>query len=268
MTTNNSLNNSSSPFDVNNLHLETNTISSTDTNGNIILNPDGTGDTNISSGDLNVLGGSVSIDPGAATDSFIQLDESTTGKWRLGNDATDDSFRISQGSALGTNDTFIMSVDGERTMPLQPAFLAVLETTDTDVTGAGSVYLVGTNTAYVERFDQGGDFVTSPCTFTAPIDGKYQLNFNWAFQGMDSNMTSMSNRIITSNETFNVCRENPWEDRNTDTGRTSQCGVIFCEMDAADTSTYQVQISGSLSGDDADLSNAQSSNAVSGWLVV
>ena len=42
-TTTNALNNNSSTFDVDNLNFEGNTIGSTDTNGNIILSPDGTG---------------------------------------------------------------------------------------------------------------------------------------------------------------------------------------------------------------------------------
>jgi len=58
MATNNALNNSSSPFDVDNLHLETNTISSTDTNGDLNLTPDGTGTvivgTDLDVGNLNL----------------------------------------------------------------------------------------------------------------------------------------------------------------------------------------------------------------------
>ena len=42
-TTTNALNNSATVFDVDNLKLDGNTISSTDTDGNIVLQPDGTG---------------------------------------------------------------------------------------------------------------------------------------------------------------------------------------------------------------------------------
>ena len=71
-----------------------------------------------SSGDFTSLSGtSITSDPGAATDAFLQFDESTTGKWRIGNDATDDSFRISQGSALGTNDGLIITSAGVPTFP-------------------------------------------------------------------------------------------------------------------------------------------------------
>lgn len=49
MATINSINNKASPFDVDNLHMAVNTLSSTNTNGNIILNPNGTGLVSIAS---------------------------------------------------------------------------------------------------------------------------------------------------------------------------------------------------------------------------
>ena len=67
----------------------------------------------------------LTIDPGATGDSFIQFDINATGEFRIGvDDASGDAFVIAQGSALGTNDTFVMTAAGERTMPLQSAFLA------------------------------------------------------------------------------------------------------------------------------------------------
>jgi len=72
---------------------------------------------------------SLTIDPGASGDSFVQFDINATGEFRIGVDDTDDSFRVSQGSALGTNDTFIMTDAGEKTTPLQPAFLAYVGST-------------------------------------------------------------------------------------------------------------------------------------------
>lgn len=180
MATNNALDNSSSPFNVDNLHFETNTISSTDTNGNVILDPDGTGDVQVASGSLQVdagdvviLGGAASIDPGAATDSYLQFNESTTGKWRCGNDASDDSWRLSQGSALGTNDTFIMTTAGERTMPLQPAFFALDAVAATNATGDGTVFTIIYDN---EVTDQNGDYDPTTGIFTAPVTGLYFFN--------------------------------------------------------------------------------------------
>lgn len=45
--TQNSINNATSSLDVQNLHLEGNTLSSTDTNGNVIVSPEGTGEVSI-----------------------------------------------------------------------------------------------------------------------------------------------------------------------------------------------------------------------------
>lgn len=183
--TSNSLNNEATIFDVDNIRLDGNTISSTNTNGNINLDPDGTGDFNVTSGDVNIQGGSATIDPGAATDAFLQFDESTTAKWRLGNDATDDSYRISQGSALGTNDVFTSSTVGEINLPLQPRFVAVLNGDVNNVTGNGTNYQVAFN---AESVDVGGGFDTGTGIYTAPASGFY--HFYAALQM--NNMTSVT----------------------------------------------------------------------------
>lgn len=50
--TQNAINNSASSMDIDNLNIDGNTISSTDTNGNIILAPDGSGDVSITSASI------------------------------------------------------------------------------------------------------------------------------------------------------------------------------------------------------------------------
>jgi len=115
----------------------------------------------------------LTVDPGASGDSFVQFDINGTGEFRVGVDDTDDSFRISQGSALGTNDTFIMTAAGERTMPLQPAFLAVLSTTQNNVTGNNTKYSYVCDT---EVFDQNSDYNNTTGIFTAPVTGRYVIS--------------------------------------------------------------------------------------------
>ena len=123
-------------LDVDNLRLDGNTLSSTDTNGDVVIDPDGTGDVQVTSGDVTLLEGAVIVDPGASGDSFIQFNINTTAEFRIGVDDDDgDSFKISQGSALGTNDTFVVTSSGEITIPLQPSFQAYL---GTNTGGAGS----------------------------------------------------------------------------------------------------------------------------------
>lgn len=161
----------------------------------------------IFTGDISTTGGSVTVDPGAATDSFIQFDESTTGKWRIGNDATDDSYRLSQGSALGTNDTFIMTSAGERTMPLQPAWLGRLPSNETNETGDGTTYILGdtdVGVAVTEIYDQSGDFTpgsSNGATFTSPVSGIYYLNCLWRI-GSIGTTTDILMNLITSNRTY------------------------------------------------------------------
>jgi len=112
---------------------------------------------------------SLTVDPGVSGDSYVQHSINTTGKFRIGVDDTDDSFRISQGSVLGINDTFVMTDAGERTLPLQPAFSAYVSSTINNVIGGGSYAIIHDT----ELFDVGGDYNTSTGVFTAPITGKY-----------------------------------------------------------------------------------------------
>lgn len=117
----------------------------------------------------------ITIDPGASGDSFIQYNINSTGEFRIGVDDTDDSFRISQGNALGTNDTFVMTSAGINTLPLQPCFLAILSSSANDVTGDNTYYTIIFDT---EVFDIGSGYNNSTGIFTAPITGKYFLTSN------------------------------------------------------------------------------------------
>lgn len=212
----------------------------------------------IFAGDISTTAGSVTVDPGAATDSFIQFDEATTGKWRCGNDATDDSFRLSQGSALGTNDTFIMTSTGENTRPLQPAFSAYLGTTDSNVTGNGTTFTLGSGNALTEIFDQNSDFVTSG-TFTAPVTGKYFFYSQIECQ-QATGATSFELQIITSNNTF------AFATLISSLAVQTKTMCAFADMDATDTTTFTVRLNG-IGADTADVLADGLETIVSGYLV-
>ena len=184
----------------------------------------------------------ITSDPGAATDSFIQFDEATVAKWRMGNDATDDSFRISRGSALGTNDVFVMTVGGERTLPTQPAFLAYLASSDTNATGTGTIYKIGTQ-ALTEVFDQNGDMNTNG-TFTAPITGRYQLCGHVYLQAIGANASIARIQIDASNR-------DTLSDIELDDAQATTYGCqsnILMDMDAGDTAFVEVFVTG-MAGD-------------------
>jgi len=183
----------------------------------------------------------ITIDPGASGDSFLQFSINGTGEFRIGVDDNDsDKFKISQGSALGTNDTFIMTSSGERTMPLQPAFLAYLASSDSSVTGDGTTFTMGSGNALTEIFDQGGDFNTNG-TFTAPITGRYELIGAMRVNGLTSSHTKIEINIVTSNGTYGGLEANP--------ASIDYSGIILftwsalVDMDSADTATLQVTVS-------------------------
>lgn len=210
---------------------------------------------------INNSASDLTIDPGASGDSFVQFDINTTGEFRIGVDDTDDSFRMSQGSALGTNDTFIMTAAGERTMPLQPAFSALIATSDLNRTGAGTFYTVGTNTAWTEIFDQNSDFNTNG-TFTAPITGRYYLTASITVTGC-TNASLFIVYIVTSNRIYPTINARPSSAANETT--TLSC---LADMDASDTATVQISVSGE-AGDTVDILGDATNpwNAFSGYLV-
>ncbi len=188
---------------------------------------------------LNKESQELTIDPGASGDSFVQLDINTTSEFRVGVDDTDDSFRISQGSALGTNDTFIMTAAGERTMPLHPAFSANNEVSDVDVTGDGTVYTVIFNQ---ELFDQGSDYDTTTGIFTAPITGRYHFSCSVRTKDFDGTFTDGNIRIATSNNVFFGAQES--DSLRISNSYFSQRFDVIADMDASDTVEIQIQWSG------------------------
>ncbi len=115
---------------------------------------------------------SISVGGASAGDSSLNFNVLSLTDFEIGIDNNDDDkLKISASSTLGTNDTFIMTTAGERTLPLQPAFQAI-GAGGTNITGDNTPFIIGSSGAWTENFDQGGDFNTNG-TFTAPIAGKY-----------------------------------------------------------------------------------------------
>jgi hypothetical protein len=188
----------------------------------------------------------VTVDPGASGDSYVQFDINGTGEWRIGVDDNDsDKFKISQGSALGTNDTFVMTADGERTLPLQPSFLASINAED-NVTGNATVHYVGSTTAMTEIIDRGSDFdpgdgAGTNATFTAPITGLYFLTYTIGIDIDPTGGEEYLNFIITSNRNYSTASY-PTENRLS--GFSGLNGDLKCtsssiaDMDEGDTAKY------------------------------
>lgn len=210
----------------------------------------------------------ITIDPGASGDSYIQFNINGTGKFRIGVDDTDsDAFVISQGSALGTNNTFRISADGECNIPLQPLFIAS-ENDELNVTGDGTVHAVGSVAAMTEVLDVGSDFTPgngagTGATFTAPITGLYSLNMpELQYQAPSTGGTTVTRSIITSNRTYQFSN-NPTEQLVANFYGPNRFLVMSCaivaDMDSADTATFNITGSGGSKVDDVFFSGTRAS---------
>lgn len=217
---------------------------------------------------LNNVAEELTIDPGASGDSFVQFDINATGEFRIGvDDDASDAFKISQGSALGTNDTFVMTAAGERTMPLQPAFMARLLSDESNVTGDGTVATVGVATAWTEIYDQGADFNTNG-TFTAPVTARYSFEATALIDDTISSHTAGLGILNASNRDVKFEFNNPfavgWE-----TGAFyTYAGSCSIDMDAADTMIFQVQVSNGTKVIDVRGDASGQWTSFSGWLSV
>ena len=197
---------------------------------------------------INKKTGQLTVDPGAAGDSFVQFNIATVAKFRIGGYDTDNSFRVSQGSALGTNDMMTISTTGEVNLPLQPTFSAYLSAQQANVTGNLTAYSYVCDT---EVFDVGGNYATGTGVFTAPITGRYFLSAGAYLTGSVT-IDRILVYIVTSNRTYrtviyrNASAEGIW-------GNIS----VLVDMDASDTAYPQAYTY----GNGADTSDLEPSTA-------
>ena len=149
----------------------------------------------------------------------------------------------------------------EVTQPSQPAFLAYLGTTDSNVTGNGTVYTLGSGNNLTEVFDQNSDFNVNG-TFTAPVDGRYLLTFKATISGL-AQATDFEINLITTLRTYMALRN-----YNATAGSLQKAITIVADMDATDTATYTIEVNGEAADTGDALGAADLRNAVSGCLLV
>ena len=184
----------------------------------------------------------LTIDPGASGDSFVQFAINTTGEFRIGvDDDASDSFKISQGSALGSNDTFIMSASGERTMPLQPAFLARPASNETNITGDGTVATLIFGT---EIFDQNSDF-DGTSTFTAPVSGRYLFQTAVFLEDLTSSHTAYELYFSCTGRDYRLKTTNFAASQFVNSNQFNANGEAVIDMTAGDTCVVKIMVSGS-----------------------
>jgi hypothetical protein len=168
--------------------------------------------------------------------------------------------------SIGNNPTYFdIDSTGAVTFPLQPAFLAYLPTSDTNATGNGTIYTLGSGTALTSVFDRGSNF-NSNGTFTAPVTGIYL--FSLVLQV--SNMTLMTESlcsIITTARTYKGGIINPTTVKSL-SGIYSFSMTQLCDMSVNDTATFTCRISNGLSASATIVgSSSPYSSYVSGHLV-
>ena len=165
------------------------------------------------------------------------------------------------------NTYIVATATNEVTMPLQPAFGAYLGSDDTNVTGNGTVYTLGTNVALTEVFDQNADFNVNG-TLTSPVTGRYFIECTMDLTTPAGNEIGGVHRIVTSNASYKISM-NPDTYTNGSGGSYGLCIHHTVDMDAADTATFTVEHLGNV----ADTSDIRAPTAkgrgtvVSGFLV-
>ena len=208
----------------------------------------------------------LTINSTATEDAFLQFSIGGTGEFRIGVDATDDSFRIAQGSALGTTDTWVMTSAGERTLPLTSAFEARMTSDDNNVSGDNTVFTVIYD---VEDFDQNADMNIGTGIFTAPITGRYLLCWGYCMY-IDATGGDVERcDLVTSNRTYNGLwrpTKNRVANLDGENGYMSYSQSAICDMDAADTA-YLRWISGNNAKADDIIADNSTSTNFSGVLI-
>jgi len=128
-------------------------------------------------------------------------------------------------------DHMVIDSTGAVTKPLQPAFNALVGSTQT--------FNNNTNTTVVfvtERYDTNGDFASN--TFTAPVTGKYLLSYGIYFMDVDTDMVYVQNEITTSNRTYYNAFSTTGFDATNQYWNLNQ--TVVADMDANDTAVVKV----------------------------
>ncbi len=182
--------------------------------------------------DFKLTAKTLSIGGAAAADSKIVFDGNAQ-DYHIGLDDSTDDLTIGLGSTLGTTSHIVIDEAGCVTKPLQPAFLAVNEGSDSITNATETTIALDT-----EIFDVNGDVASN--TFTAPVTGKYFLSGHVRLDA-GSSSNDRFNRVYLR---FNASNRSPqFEMGQVYTDEDDRMGVtgsIVLDMDASDTVVMRV----------------------------
>lgn len=174
-------------------------------------------------------GGIVKAASGSAATPGINFGDTATGFYKV----TTNQVGLSANGVLA----WYQTAAGEFRMPLQPCFLAYCSAVASNVTGDGTTYIVICDT---EVIDANADYDNVTGAFTAPVTGKYLLQFQALFSGMGTTHTSHDVLVVTSNRQYtfeDTFASNPFSQRTVNVS-------VIADMDAADTCSFKLQVVG------------------------
>jgi fibronectin-binding autotransporter adhesin len=199
---------------------------------------------------------------GTAADATYQSTISGGQAWTWGLDNSDsDAFALAGSATLGSTNVMRVSTAGEINFPLQPAFLAYVNTAIPNVVGDATVYTIIFDT---EVYDQNGDFNLGTSTFTAPVTGKYHFDFGVLITGGTS-ISAMNGQIVTTALTY---QKGGFSSVTLTTAALIH-STVTVPMTAGDTATFAI-VSTDSGGKVDDVAGVTGSNPrtwVNGWLV-
>ena len=127
---------------------------------------------------------------------------------------------------------------GAVTKPLQPAFLVRPSSEQSNI----PINATTTVVFDTEIFDQNGDFASN--LFTAPVDGRYQLNVQLMIQQMDKDTDYVAIDLRTSNRTYVYYHDNDGMAADMPNGKEVTIAVL-ADMDANDTAFVVLSLANS-----------------------
>ena len=156
---------------------------------------------------------------------------------------------------------FQVTDDGYVTQPIQPSFLANLNSSSANVTGDNTIYTV----VGAEIFDLGSNYNASTGVFTAPVSGYYKFGLGTVLQECNTGdgHTAGQLTLVTSNASY-VAQQSILTASDGQYGLTL---AILVPMDANDTASMTIQVNGGAKTVDAKGSTGARPTWFSGSLV-
>jgi len=188
--------------------------------------------------------GDVTIGDASAADKKILFDGNAQ-DFHIGLDDSTDSLTIGLGSALGTTSHMVIDANGHVTKPLQSCCLVKPNSTISNVSNSSAITMTFDN----EIFDVNGDFASN--TFTAPVTGKYLINFSLALSNIDTAANYYQAYINTSNRNYFTANYDP-DFADADFTLFNMQGSAVCDLDAGDTAKITFQQSAGTAQTDID----------------